>query len=190
MKFNQYTFEHLANYAAYEELFNFLNQLRDELYLADETAVYDVLERCYQRGGFLAGYAQGELCAVLGYLLGEPKKGYVNREVALLYVAGILKPYRRTGLFLQGLRFSLELLNEMDVCEIRLQAEAANPYTNRLYGRFAQPLGPARSLNDKEVITYGASVKQALASLELGKEPLAHPRPTQKPHHMDPLRHN
>ena len=60
--------------------------------------------------------------------------------------------------------------------EIRLQAEAANPYTNKLYGRFASFMYASKTLRGVPVNTYGGPIDTALNHLDLRRR--SHSRQT------------
>jgi hypothetical protein len=130
------------------------------------------VQLCFAHGGVIAAYDGSLLVAMLGYFYGEPQCDYVNNDTAFMYVAGIREPYRLTRVFYKGLIFSLQHFQQAGAKAIKLQAEAANPYTNRLYGRFALPIAHSKSLRGKEVVTYGGSIEDALGYLLRGKRPL------------------
>lgn len=184
---NTYTFKNLVQYQSSDAIIKLIFALKDELYLVDETAVQNVLDLCFQKGGFIVGYRQKTPCAMMGYFWGEPRLNFANREVAFMYMAGILKPFRHTAVFLQGLSFGLQTFQAAGAREVRLQAEKANPYTNRLYRRFAKPLSSDRSLNGKEVITYGATIEAALATLNFDSRSAHHHAPHPQNQHMSQL---
>ena len=168
---NHYTFEFCTKDKDERSITDFLYSLKDELYLPDRQTAQAITNLVFEKGGVIAGYHESHLCAMLGYFRGEPDHGYVNKDIAFLYVAGIAKPYRLTRLFRHGLVFTVHGLQEARVREIRLQAEAVNAYTNRLYARFARPLSEDKNLRGIPVITYGSSIEEALAYLERRKRP-------------------
>jgi hypothetical protein len=167
-----YTFKVCDQRKDLEEIVDFLFDIREELYLPDRQVCQEIVDLCFAHGGVIAGYDGSQVVAMLGYFYGEPQCNYVNKETAFMYVAGIRKPYRLTLVFYKGLIFSLQQFQGTGVKAIKLQAEAANPYTNKLYGRFARPIAKSKSLRGKEVVTYGGSIEDALAYLGRGKRPL------------------
>ena len=174
----QYTFQFCTQENDQESIIDFLYALKDELFLPDKQAAQNITKLVFDKGGVVAGFHQTQLCAMLGYFLGEPDRQHANKEVAFLYVAGIAESYRLTRVFRNGLLFTLRGLQEFGVREIRLQAEAANPYTNRLYARFARPIGEGRSLRGVPVVTYGSLIDDALAYLDRRKRPFSQPQST------------
>ncbi len=126
----------------------------------------------FTRGGITGGYYKNEMVGALGYFFGEPDQGFNNKEVLFLYVVGILPDYRATRLFDQNLAYTLRQMRGTCVTEVRMQAEVTDAYTNRLYSRFATPIGLGKSLRDKDVIIYRTTLEDALVYLQ-GKRPLA-----------------
>lgn len=165
----QSTFNFRPCYSQIDELttIDFLFEQKDELYLPDKTAVSQVIELLFSKGGIFGAFDQQQrMQAMLGFFFGEPSKDYANKETSFIYVTAIARSYRLTRLFRDGFAYSLRQLQQMGVREIRLQAGETDPYTNKLYGRFANPLGKGKTLRGKPVITYGNTVENALASLE------------------------
>lgn len=144
---------------------------KKELCLPDRDAAQKVTDLLFAEGHVVGGFHNNILAGALGYFLGEPQQAYVNKEVLFLYVGAILPQYRLTRMFHQGLLFTLHLHKGGRVQEIRLQADAKNRYTNKLYGRFAQPIAKGKSPRGVPVITYGGSIEDAIAYLSRGKRP-------------------
>jgi len=166
-----YTFKVCNQIEDQEEIVDFLFDIREELYLPDRPVCQGIVDLCFAHGGVIAGYDGSRLVAMLGYFYGEPQCDYINKETAFMYVAGIREPYRLTRVFYKGLIFSLQQFQKAGARAIKLQAEAANPYTNKLYGHFARPIARSKSLRGKDVITYSGSIEDALAYLRRGKRP-------------------
>ena len=143
----------------------------EALCLPDRAAAAKISELLFAKGYVLGGYHNGTLVAALGYFLGEPERNFANSEVLYLYVGAILPAYQLTRLFYHGLLFILQQYLGTAVTQLRLQAEANNPYTNKLYGRFAQPIAKEKSPRGVPVITYSASIEGAIAYLSRGKRP-------------------
>ncbi len=164
---------------------DFLFSVKEDLALADRTAAAKVVSLAFDRGGIFAGYDQGGIKAMLGYFLGEPDRDFANKEVIFMYVAAIARPYRLTRAFHKGLTQALRDFQAMGCRGIRLQARKADPYTNKLYGRFAQLIAEGKSPRGDAVMTYGGRIEDALYYLERGrrKRPFAAAmNPT--PHHF------
>lgn len=151
---------------------DFLFAHKDELALPDKTAVSHIINLLFDKGGILGAFdQQQQMQGMLGFFFGEPEENYSNKETLFIYVTAIAKPYRLTRLFRDGLTYSLRQFQQMGMCEIRMQARTPDRYTNKLYGRFAHPLGHDTTLRGYPVITYGNTIANTLAVLE-------QPRPT------------
>lgn len=144
---------------------------REDLCLPNRDAAQKIAALLFTKGQLTGGYHNQELVGALGYFLGEPKHNYANNEVLYLYVGAILPAYRLTRLFHHGLLYTLERFQGTAVTDLRLQAEAANPYTNKLYGRFARPIAQENSPRGVPVITYGGPIETAIAYLSRWKRP-------------------
>ncbi|MFK7802214.1 MAG: hypothetical protein AB8G95_11320 [Anaerolineae bacterium] len=142
----------------------FLSTQKKELYLPDDTAVQQVVDLAFEKGGVFAGFDQQKnMQSMMGFFFGDPTNDFVEKELAFMYVATIAKNYRLTRAFHVGLKQVLESFSEMGLSAIRMQARATDKYVNKLYGRFAQPLSTGFSLRGQPVITYGGSIDDALA---------------------------
>ncbi len=161
-----FTFKSLVQAQDQKAVVDLVYSIKDELRLPDRATAEKVVNLCFEHGGIIGGYYGSQLVGMMGYFLGEPANDYRNKETAFMYVACIADEYRLSRLFRKGLLFTFREFRKMGLREIRLQAEANNPYTNRLYGRFAQPLGESKSLRGLPVITYGGTLDEALRYLE------------------------
>jgi len=148
----------------------------EALCLPDRSAAAKITDLIFARGQVIGGYHNNKLVGVLGYFLGEPKHDFTNIDVLYLYVGAILPEYQLTRLFYHGLLFILQMYQGTAVTQLKLQADATNPYTNKLYGRFAQPIARGKSPRGVPVITYGSSIEDAMAYLSRGKR--TRPAPT------------
>ncbi len=153
---------------------------REALCLPDLAAAEIVATLLFNKGQVLGGFHDDKLVAALGYFLGEPQHDYANNEVLFLYVGAILPEYQLTRLFHHGLLFALQMFQGTAVSQLKLQADASNPYTNKLYGRFAQPIAREKSPRGVPVITYGGSIEDAIAYLSRGKRPRPAPETPQQ----------
>ena len=138
----------------------------DDLCLSNREAAQKIVELCFEKGGVFGVYDEDLLCGMAGFFCGEPDQDFRNKEIAFLYVAGILPQYRLSRVFLRGLVFALRSFAAMGLREIRLQARATDPYTNKLYGRFAHKVAEGKSLRGDPVITYGGTIEDGLARLQ------------------------
>ena len=148
-------------------LVDFLMSVKHELYLPDREAIEQMMAIIFRQGGVVGAFCSGKLVGMMGFFYGEPGQSYRNKDVVFLYVAAIDPVFRLSRVFHQGLRFALREFEKMGKREIRLQAEAANPYTNKLYGRFASFIYASKSLRGVPVNTYGGPIDTALNRLDL-----------------------
>ena len=139
--------------------------IKEDLCIPDRASAHRIVDLCFSQGGVIGVYDDQLLCGMTGYFCGEPELEFANKEIAFLYVAGILPSHRLSRVFHTGLVFALKAFQENGCAEIRLQARASDPYTNGLYARFARRLGESRSIRGDKVITYGGTVKEALNHL-------------------------
>ena len=144
------------------EIANLLWSLRTELLLDSYSAAEKVIDVSFEKGGALGGYIDDELVAMLGYFLGDPADGFADKGVGFIYVTGIARQYQMGRLFLRGMAFTMPFFKSIGIHAIRCQASVHDPYTNRLYSRFAQKLGQSVSLNGKPAIQYGSSLDDVL----------------------------
>ena len=144
---SSYTFKQCTR-ADETKIVDFLVTIKDELLLPDREAISNMMAFIFAHGGVIAAYDNDKLCGMLGFFYGEPAHEFSNRHVAFLYVAGIAPQYRLSRVFHKGLLFALRKLQAMGLREIRMQAEAVNPYTNKLYARFADFLYRDKTLRD------------------------------------------
>jgi hypothetical protein len=168
-----FTFKKCVQAQDQEAIVDLVFSIKDELRLPDRETAEKVVNLCFENGGIIGGYYGSQLVGMMGYFLGEPAKDYQNKKTAFMYVACIADEFRLSRLFRKGLLFTFREFRKMGLREIRLQAEATNPYTNRLYGRFARPLGESKSLRGLPVITYGGTLDEALRYLEPKKRSAA-----------------
>lgn len=161
-----FTFKKCVQSEDQEAIVDLVFSIKDELRLPDRETAEKVVNICFEHGGIIGGYYGSRLVGMMGYFRGEPVKDYENKETAFMYVACIADEFRLSRLFRKGLLYTFREFRKMGFREIRLQAEATNPYTNRLYGRFAQALEESKSLRGLPVITYGGTLDEALRYLE------------------------
>ncbi len=146
---------------------DFLGTQKAELYLQDESAVHQVADLVFENGGVFAGFDPAKrLQSMLGFFFGDPADEFSDKQLAFLYVAAISPNFRLTRAFHVGLKQVLGQFQEMGLESIRMQAKTTDKYANKLYGRFARPIGEGFSLRGQPVITYGGSIEEALAYFE------------------------
>lgn len=149
------------------QVVDFLVSQKEELYLQDDSAVTQVIDLAFAKGGVFAGFDQHKtMQSMMGFFFGDPTRAFEEKDVAFMYVAAIAPNYRLTRAFHVGLKQVLQSFSEMGLSKIRMQAQATDKYVNKLYGRFARPISEGFSLRGQPVITYGGSIEDALAYFE------------------------
>lgn len=147
--------------------------VKDELHLPDRSAVEQMVDLIFTRGGIIAAYHRDQMVGAGGYFFGDPTDDFADKSLLFIYVAAILPDFRGTRLFHGCLVHLLSQMQKEGMTAIRMQAETTNPFTNKLYGRFARKLGPGKSLRGIDVNVYGAPITEALAALSGRKRPSA-----------------
>ena len=164
-----YTYKFCVQSEDQEEIVDLFYSVREYLHVPDRETCQAVTELCFERGGVFGAYDGSLLVGAMGFFYGEPQCDHVNKEMVFMYVAGIRTEYHLSRVFLTGLRRVLLAFLAEGIQAIKLQAVANNPYTTRLYGRFAQPVARSRSLRGVETITYASSIEDALSRLPGGR---------------------
>jgi hypothetical protein len=93
---------------------------------------------CLHYGEVIAAWNKsGEMVGILGYVNVPPERNK-DHQVSLR-IACIAEPYRRTGLFYQGLKFLAGYFSDREskVEKIDLFAPEKNKYLNNLFSKFA-----------------------------------------------------
>ena len=162
---SQYRYKFCTQAEDQEEIIDVLFSIREALCLPDRETCQTVVEHCFAHGGVFGVYDGAFMVGAMGFFYGEPQCDYFNKETVFMYVAGIRPEYQLSRVFLTGLREVLQSFWAEGRQRIKLQADARNPYTNRLYGRFAQVVARGRSLRGIETMTYGSSIQEALNRL-------------------------
>ncbi|MFF2483840.1 hypothetical protein [Paenibacillus sp. NPDC058071] len=91
------------------------------------------------RESFLCFNEEDEVVGAFGYIHGTGERNYEDMHVIQLQVAYMKEEHRCTRLFLEGLRYLSEFLEERDegVKEIRFWT-GEDVYSNRLFSKFAR----------------------------------------------------
>ena len=144
----------------------FLFAMKEEFLLPDQAAVDDVIQVLFERGGIVGLYKDERLVGFIGYLLGDPAENYMDKKVGFLYIMGIARQYRLTRVGYDLFRHTMREFERLGLREIRLQAEATNLYTNRLYSRFAKPVGYALTRRGAKVMSYQCALRDVLSYWE------------------------
>lgn len=147
--------------------------VKDELRLPDRAAVVAMVDLIYAKGFVVGAYYEGKLVGAGGCFFGDPAEDFADKSVLFFYVAAILPDFRGTRLFHGCLVYLLRHIQGTGVTEIRMQAETTNPFTNKLYGRFATQCGTGKTLRGIAVNNYAAPITDALVALTRRKRPSA-----------------
>ena len=159
---------------------NFLWSLKEEFLFTEQSAVEEITELLFEKGGVIGGYQAAEMVGLFGYLLGEPSRDFTNKDVGFIYVAGLAKPVRGTGVFRHGARSLLITLKALGVRELRCHAAEDNPFTNRLYARFGQPIAKEKNRRGINCILYANTIEAIIADFSRAKKPKAIRNPADK----------
>ena len=144
---------------------DFLESVKEDFAGFDRNVIDNVVERTFKRGGAIAAYQDKSMVGMLGYLHGEPSLNFANREVGYMYLTALAPRVRLTRVFPDGLLFTMQIMQDIGIEQVRFHALKTNPYTNRLYERFARCIGEEENLRGYVCNLYAASVSEVLASL-------------------------
>ena len=148
------------------DVIDFLYSIRDELYFSEYAVAAEIADLLYERGGVIGGYHNGQLVGLVGYFYGQEADSYTDKQTALIYVAGLAKPYRSSGIFAVGLRFLTEALYTIGVQHLRLHVVETDKRLNAIYSTFATPLRTERNRRGLCCVLYGNTVEAVLAHLQ------------------------
>ncbi len=145
---------------------DFLYSIRDELYFSEHTVAVEIADLLYSRGGIIGGFHEGQMVALVGYFFGQEADNYTDQQTALIYVAGLAKPYRSSGIFAVGLAFLVKSLDQLGVTRLRLHVLETDKRLNAIYSTFATPIRTERNRRGLCCVLYGNSVEGVLAHLK------------------------
>jgi GNAT superfamily N-acetyltransferase len=146
-----------------QAIIDFLYTMKEEFLLPDRTAVEEIVNIMFEKGGIVGLYKDDCLVGFLGYFLGDPADDYADKAVGFLYIIGVSKPYRLTRVGHDLFHYTVRKFERMGLREIRLQAQESNPYTNRLYARFANPVGRSVTRRGARAVSYSSPIDDVLA---------------------------
>lgn len=108
----------------------------------------------------------GETVGLGAYYHGTREADVENKAVALIDLALSARAYRGSRVFVEGFGFTVRTIAERhpEVREIRLAAQSANRYLNRLYAKFAAPCGTRNGAWGEETL-YAGSVADIASML-------------------------
>ncbi|CAI6080000.1 hypothetical protein [Cohnella sp. JJ-181] len=132
-------------------------------------SVMDTVTLVYQyitEGTIVLVKEGGEAVGLGAYYHGTRDEAYENKDIALIDLALAARSHRGTRVFLDGLGFTVRSIAERhpEVREVRLAAQTANEYLNRLYAKFAAPTGVREGAWGEETL-YSAEVTEITAVL-------------------------
>lgn len=143
----------------------FLWSLKDDLFFTEKEAVEEVTQTLFQHGGILVAYQDGQMVALLGYLMGDPTKAYQNKDLGFLYVVGLAESVRRTRIMFEGLSFAVQIFVSKGIETFRFHALETDQNVNRMYSLLARPIGKEPNRRGLPCNLYEASIKELSAVL-------------------------
>lgn len=145
----------------FEECVRLFVELKDDF---GENAVDDDIIRksvsiAFEKGKvYVAERAPGEPFGLVGYTFGDPDEQYRDPAVAFVLFVMLKPDNRQTMAFMQGFAIMAQYLQASGVREMRLKALKSNPYTNRLYSKFAERKAEVLNMKGLPCILYSADV--------------------------------
>ncbi|MDF2650586.1 MAG: hypothetical protein K0Q73_6391 [Paenibacillus sp.] len=135
----------------YDSYIKFLLQHHDELNLPYSFAMkLSFIGSPLILGKALLGFSEEpyQIVGATGFVYGTGANDYEDRHVCQVEVAFIQKPYRRTSLFLHGLK---ALVDEMkagnpDIQQVQFWASTGQEELDRLFSKFSALTGSTRSI--------------------------------------------
>ncbi|MDF2661183.1 MAG: hypothetical protein K0Q94_3974 [Paenibacillus sp.] len=102
-----------------------------------------------------------ETVGAAGFVYGTGANGYEDRHICQVEVAFILAEYRRTSLFVQGLRALIDLIREgnPEVEQVQFWTAADPTDTDKLFAKFSALPGSTRSVVN-ELAFYTISFRE------------------------------
>lgn len=135
------TFAKCQEEAQLEKCVDFVLCHRREFYPAyDLGQVLTFLSVSMNQGEIITAFSEdGEILALTGYIFGTPEKKYTDKHRIRIELVCIAAEYRRTGLFLRGLKYLLNHLAQIepDVREIEFYIPAHRYDLRNLFAKFA-----------------------------------------------------
>lgn len=156
-------FKQLDNNQIVELLWN----QREELFLDEKSAAAKIVDLLFEHGGAIGAFdPTGKLQGLIGFFFGDPTENYANKETLFIYVAAISKKYRHSLIFFKGLMAIAKQSKQLGIDNFKMQASLTDRHINRLYSKFAQPLGEDKNIRGYPVMSYGGSMDAVLAKFE------------------------
>ena len=151
----------------YEEHFNecvrlFVEQKEDFGENAlDEEIIKKAMSLAFEKGKvYIAEKTSGVPLGLIGYTFGDPDEQYSDPAIAFVLFTLIKPDNRQTMAFIQGFTLIVQILQARGIREIRLKALKSNPYTNRLYSKFAEPKAEVLNMKGLPCILYTADISE------------------------------
>ena len=149
-----------------DKLERFLMTQKDELFLPDRAAAKKIVDMVFENGGILGGFdSANRIQAMFGFFFGDPGDGFADKDVLFIYVGAISKSFRLSRTFLKGIASILKEGTRLKIDQFRMHASIHDPYLNRLYGKFSNPLGESQNIRGYPVMVYEGSVEDLFAKI-------------------------
>ena len=160
-----------------EQLADLLWERRDKLFLDDRSAAIKIVDMLFENGGAMGAFDKNnKLQGMIGFFFGEPTKNFTNKNTIFIYVAAISKQYQQSRVFLKGLLLIARQSKQLGIDQFKMQASLTDTYNNRLYSKFAQPMGEEANLRGFPVMSYSGSMQAVLKKFESRIQPANQPR--------------
>lgn len=150
-----------------DKIASFLWQQRDELFLQDHQTAQKITDHLFAKGGAIAAFdPSGNIHGFIGFLFGDPQNEYRDPKTLFIYVAAISKSYRSSRIFIRGLMAIANQSKALGIEKFKMQASIDDAYNNRLYAKFATPLGESVNLRGYPVMSYGGNMSDVLSKFQ------------------------
>lgn len=138
----------------YEQFARFFLEHRGEfLYPYSVKAAVHYISVSLRQGNILLAFNdREEAIGMLVFSLGTPDKDYEDKHIAYISFLLIRKDYRRSMLFMEGLKRVIEAVGQTGAEEVRFKVNADNAYLRKLYGKFATVVSQKKNDNYGEDI--------------------------------------
>lgn len=127
----------------------------------DEDSIKKAMSLAFEKGKvYIAEKTPGVSLGLIGYTIGDPDEQYSDSTVAFVLFTLIKPDNRQTMAFIQGFTLIMQFLQASGIREMRLKALKSNPYTNRLYSKFAKRKAEVLNMKGLPCILYTADISE------------------------------
>lgn len=145
-------------------LANLLWRQKEDLFLPEFRTAENIVDHIFAKGGALAAFdPYGQMQAMIGFLFGSPADNYADQDTVFIYVAAVEKSYRTSRVFLKGLLALANQSKQLGIETFKLQASLTDAYNNRLYSKFATPVGEGLNPRGYPVMNYSGHMNDILS---------------------------